>query len=75
MSAENPAPSWRKPAGMLAILLLIAFWSILIANLAEYISQLHWALQAIIYTVAGISWIWIFRLRNILIWMETGRFR
>lgn len=73
VNSENPQPSWRKPAGMIAILAIIAFWAILIASNADLIGRLHWTLQAVFYTVAGI--IWIFPIRPLLTWMETGRFR
>lgn len=66
-------PSWRKPAGMLGILLFIALWCVIVASFSGPISTLWWPLQAIIYLVAGI--VWIAPLRPVLIWMETGRFR
>lgn len=70
---QEPQPSWRKPAGMIAILAIIAFWAILIASNADLIGQLHWIIQAVFYIIAGI--IWIFPVRPLLTWMETGRFR
>ena len=32
----NPPPSWRKPAGMLLILLLIAGWTAIIVSLSPW---------------------------------------
>ncbi|BAK67015.1 MULTISPECIES: DUF2842 domain-containing protein [Sphingobium] len=66
-------PSWRKPAGMFAILGIIAFWAWIVASFAEHIARLPGILQAVIYIIAGI--IWIFPVRPLLVWMETGRWR
>ena len=66
-------PSWRKPAGMLAILLIISIWSVIVVSASEFIGAQHIAVQTIIYLVAGI--IWIAPMRPLLIWMETGSFR
>jgi len=66
-------PTWRKPAGMGLILLLILAWAGLVASQAERIGRLPWPLQAIIYFVAGI--IWILPLKPLLYWMELGRWR
>ncbi|UUL83281.1 DUF2842 domain-containing protein [Sphingomonas qomolangmaensis] len=66
-------PSWRKPAGMFAILALILVWVVLIASFAGTISQLHWTLQAIVYLVTGI--VWILPLKPLLRWMELGTWR
>ena len=65
-------PSWRKPVGMLAILLLIALWCILAASAAPIVNHWHPLLQALFYLVAGIAWIWVLPLRRMLRWMETG---
>jgi predicted membrane channel-forming protein YqfA (hemolysin III family) len=66
-------PSWRKPAGIFAILALIALWAAVIASLANQVGQWPVLLQSLFYLVAGI--IWIFPLKPLLRWMETGRFR
>jgi hypothetical protein len=68
----NP-PSWRKPAGMVAILAIIAAWTFIVVSASAYIGQLHILLQAVIYLIAGV--IWIAPLRPLLIWMETGSFK
>lgn len=72
MTKPLTPPSWRKPAGMLAILAIILIWAILVVSASEYIGQLHILLQSVIYLVAGI--IWIAPLRPLLIWIETGSF-
>lgn len=66
-------PTWRKPAGMVLILLLILFWAGLVVSQADRIGELPWPLQAIIYCVAGI--VWILPLKPLLYWMELGRWR
>lgn len=66
-------PTWRKPVGGIAILVLITFWVVLIASFSAQIGALHWALQAVIYLVAGV--IWIAPLKPLLRWMELGRWR
>ncbi len=75
MTQPEYKPSWRKPVGMLGLLALITIWVFLIASLSEYIAPLHWAIQALIYTIAGVAWLWIFPVRALLQWMETGRFK
>lgn len=69
---HNP-PSWRKPAGMVAILAIISIWAIIVVSASVYIGELHVLAQAIVYLIAGI--IWIAPLRPLLIWMETGSFK
>ena len=73
MTSPLKQPSWRKPAGMLAILLIILIWSVIVVSASEFIGAQHIAVQTIIYLVAGI--IWIAPMRPLLIWMETGSFR
>ena len=66
-------PSWRKPAGALAIVALIVVWAGLVASLAGAVGRWAWPFQAVFYLVAGI--VWIAPLRPLLLWMETGRWR
>lgn len=66
-------PSWRKPAGIFLILLIILLWSVIVATASHWIGQLHILLQAVIYIAAGI--VWILPLKPLLAWMETGRWR
>lgn len=65
-------PSWRKPAGIFLILLLIAVWAAIVVAGADLVAGLHWAAQALYFTAAGI--VWILPLKPLLRWMETGRF-
>jgi hypothetical protein len=66
-------PTWRKPAGILAILLLILFWAALVATFAERIG--HWPVlvQALFYLATGL--VWIAPLKPLLRWAETGQWR
>jgi predicted membrane channel-forming protein YqfA (hemolysin III family) len=66
-------PSWRKPAGIFLILALIAAWAAIVASLSAIVGQWPILVQAIFYVIAGI--IWIFPLKPLLRWMETGHFR
>ena len=65
-------PSWRKPAGIFAILALIAVWAALVVSFSSQIGGWPVLAQALFYLVAGIAW--ILPLKPLLRWMETGRF-
>ena len=65
-------PSWRKPAGIFAILGLIAIWAVLVVSLSGIVGQWPVLIQAGFYLIAGIAW--VFPLKPLLRWMETGRF-
>ncbi|HEV7233072.1 MAG TPA: DUF2842 domain-containing protein [Sphingorhabdus sp.] len=73
MSSPSQHPSWRKPAGIIAILAIIAIWAFLVVSASDYIGALPVLAQAVIYLLAGT--IWIVPLRPLLIWMETGSFK
>jgi predicted membrane channel-forming protein YqfA (hemolysin III family) len=64
-------PSWRKPAGILLILVLIAVWAAIVATVAEKLPALPWPLKALFFVTAGL--VWILPLKPLLRWMETGR--
>ncbi len=66
-------PSWRKPAGILLILLLIAGWAAIVVAAAELIAGLPWPVHLLYYLAAGI--LWVLPLKPLLRWMETGRWR
>jgi len=65
--------SWRKPAGMFAILLLILVWVVLVASFSGQIGAMPILVQLVIYLVLGI--VWIAPLKPLLRWMETGNWR
>lgn len=64
-------PKWRNGAGLAMILGLIAVWSVAVASLSPWVSQLPSLVQALFYLVAGIGW--IFPVRPLLTWMDTDR--
>jgi hypothetical protein len=66
-------PTWRKPAGMGLILLLILVWSVIVVSAADLLAGLPGIVHALYYIVAGI--VWILPLKPLLLWMETGRWR
>ena len=66
-------PSWRKGAGIAAILLLILFWAILIATFAPVVGRWPVLVQALFYLFMGIAW--IAPLKPLLRWSQTGRWR
>ncbi len=65
-------PSGRKLTGIAMIMALIVLWALLVASLASWVGDWPVLVQAVFYLVTGI--IWIFPLRPLLRWMETGRF-
>jgi membrane protein implicated in regulation of membrane protease activity len=69
----TPQPSARKLAGTILILTVIVVWAMLVASLAQFVGKWPAPVQALFYLVGGI--IWIFPLRPLVRWMETGRFR
>jgi hypothetical protein len=68
--SDRLQPTWRKPAGILALLIALALYAGLVAHLAETIGHLPVLVQALAYVVLGT--IWLLPLRRFLIWMETG---
>ena len=69
----NPQPTWRKPAGMFLILLLITVWAVIIVSLSPWVGTWHVLLQGVFYLVTGV--IWIMPLKPLLRWMELGTWR
>jgi len=70
---QSVTPSWRKPAGVLLILFLIALWCAVVVSASAIVGTWHWTLQLVFYVVTGIVWITPFK--PLLRWMETGRWR
>ena len=66
-------PSWRRLAGIGAILLLILLWAVVIATFANKIGRLPILVQAVFYLVVGIAW--IAPLKPLLRWSQTGQWR
>lgn len=73
MPRGSVEPSWRKPAGALAIVVIVLVWVVLVATFSAEIGALPILLQLPLYVVLGI--LWILPLKPLLRWMETGRWR
>ncbi|HEY1605718.1 MAG TPA: DUF2842 domain-containing protein [Allosphingosinicella sp.] len=69
MPVTPARPSWRKPVGILLILLLIAFWAWLAATVADWLPDFR-LLRLLFFLTAGL--IWILPLKPLLKWMERG---
>jgi len=65
-------PTWRKPFGILLMLLLIAAWTVSTITIMELVPQLD---HPITYVVTGIVWIWLLPMKALMRWMETGKWR
>lgn len=70
---EKLKPKWRNGVGLLLILLLIAVWALAVLLLSPLVRQLPFLVELLFYAAAGIGW--IFPVRPLLTWMETGRLR
>lgn len=68
-------PSWRKPAGIFLIMLLITAWVVGVASLSPWVGTWPVLVQAVFYLAAGILWLWVLPLKRLLRWMELGRWR
>ena len=68
---QDYRPTWRKPVGIIALLLALVAYVAAVAAFSSTIGQWHVLLQTIAYIVLGT--IWLLPLRRFLIWMETGR--
>lgn len=64
-------PSWRKPAGIGLILLLILVWVVIVVTAADLLVGLPWPVHALYYVVAGT--VWVLPLKPLLRWMETAQ--
>ena len=70
---DDPPPSWRKPAGIFLILLLIVVCATIVVALSPWVGNWPILVQAIFYLIAGI--VWVLPLKPLLSWMELGRWR
>lgn len=67
-------PTWRIPAGVLALVTALLVYGYILAWLLVPVLS-HWPAlaQMPVYLVLGL--IWLLPLRRFMIWMETGRFK
>ena len=66
-------PTWRKPFGIIALLVALAVYAVVAVTLLAPVARWPILAQMVVYLVAGT--IWILPLGRFLQWMETGRFR
>jgi hypothetical protein len=64
-------PTWRKPFGILALILALLGYALIVAGLSGPIGKLPVLAQTLVYLILGT--VWLLPLRRFLIWMETGR--
>lgn len=64
-------PTWRKPAGIIGLLLYLTLYAGVVAAFADALARLPGWLMLLVYLVLGIAW--IAPLRPLFIWMNTGR--
>ena len=69
----EPKPTWRKPVGVLVMLVALGVYAVIVVNLLEPIATWPVAAQVVAYAVFGT--LWILPMGRFLRWMETGRFR
>lgn len=66
-------PTWRIPAGVLALVIVLAAYGLAVATfLAPHIADWHALAQLPVYVVLGVAWLWLMPVRRFLKWMETG---
>ncbi|WP_421846955.1 DUF2842 domain-containing protein [Novosphingobium sp.] len=68
---ETYKPTWRKPFGILALILGLFGYALIVAGLSGPIGRQPVIAQTLIYVILGT--VWLLPLRRFLIWMETGR--
>lgn len=68
-----PEPSWRKPVGMIGMIVYIAVYALIISVLSDQILGTPTLVQVAFYLVAGIAW--VAPLKPLFLWMNTGRWR
>ena len=64
-------PTWRKPFGILALILALFDYALIVAGLSGPIGKMPVIAQTLVYVILGT--VWLLPLRRFLIWMETGR--
>lgn len=71
MTNPPPEPSWRKPVGILGLLLYLALYALAVSLFADALSALPTPLLVLAYLIAGLAW--LLPLRPLFLWMNTGR--
>jgi hypothetical protein len=68
-----PEPTWRKPVGMIGMIVYIAVYALIVSVLSDQIVGASQLVQAGFYLVAGLAW--VLPLKPLFLWMNTGRWR
>lgn len=68
-----PEPTWRKPVGMIGMIVYIAVYALIISVLSDQIAGMSQFVQVAFYLVAGLAW--VAPLKPLFLWMNTGRWR
>ncbi len=66
-------PSWRKPAGILGLLLYLVVYAIVVSQFGTALAALPTVIEVIAYMLLGV--LWIAPLRPLFLWMNTGQWR
>lgn len=61
----------RTPVATLAIFVFIVAWIGAAVVLADKLSPMHWAVQAVYFVVAG--FVWVFPVRWLMLWSAHKR--
>ncbi len=61
-------PSWRKPAGIIGLLVYLAVYAAIIASFGDTLDALPQALKVIAYLIAGVAW--VAPLKPLFVWMN-----
>ena len=73
---ESPPPdplTLRRPLGIIALIIGIFAYVLFVVWLFEPVGKLHALIQAPIWMILGIAW--IFPVRPLMVWIETGQWR
>ena len=63
-------PSWRKPAGVIGLLLYLTIYAEVVASFGGALAQLPQPLMVLAYLLLGVAW--VLPLRPLFLWMNTG---
>ncbi len=63
-------PSWRKPVGVIALLIYLALYAGGVSLLGPAIARLPNGVNAVAYLILGVAW--LLPLKPLLQWMTTG---
>ncbi len=66
-------PSWRKPAGVIGLLLYLIIYAEAVAAFGGALARLPQLLMVLAYMLLGVAW--VLPLRPLFLWMNTGRWK